>query len=73
MFIEAPNGPHIRPVAGQLNVSGMQTNGTRHSGLYTTSVGRQELVIRGTTWLQTGILVRESNNYSLSGYIRLLR
>jgi len=55
--------------AGQLNLSGMQTNGTRHSRLYTTSVGRQGLVIQGTTWLQTGILVQESNNYSLSRYI----
>ena len=30
------------------------------------------MVIRGSTWFQTGILVRESNNYSLSGHIRLL-
>jgi len=33
----------------------------------------RDWVIRETTWLQTGILVRESNNYSLPGYIRLLR
>ena len=26
------------------------------------------MVIRGTAWLQTGILARESNNYSLSGH-----
>ena len=44
--------------AFQFNLSGTQTNGTRHSRLYTTSVGIEGLVIRGTTWLQTGILVR---------------
>jgi len=51
----------------------MQTNGKRHSRLYTTSVGREGLVTRGTICLQTGILVRESNNYSLSEHIRLPR
>ena len=50
-----------------------KTNGTRHSRLYTTSVGREGLVIRGSTRFQTGILVRESNNYSLSVHIRLPR
>ena len=29
--------------------------------------------LRGSTWLQTGILVWESNNYSPSGHIRLPR
>jgi len=35
----------------------MQTNGTRHSRIHTTNVGRQGLAIRGTTWLQTGIIM----------------
>ena len=34
----------------------MQSNGICHRKLYTTSVGRYGLVIRETTWLQTGIL-----------------
>jgi len=38
----------------QFNLSGIQTNGTRQSRFYTTSMGRWGLVIRGTTWLQNG-------------------
>jgi len=45
--------------ASQIDLRGMQINGTRYSMLYTTSVGRYGLVIRRTTWLQNGIHVRE--------------
>ena len=36
-------------------------------------MGRLRLVIRGTARLQTGILLREANNYSLPGHIRFTR
>jgi len=33
----------------------------------------RDWLYEGSTWFQTGILVRKSNNYSLSGHIRLHR